>query len=183
MAKKKNPLDDFTFDKFEKLDSGLEIPISNSLRTPEEPVSGSTVNHPEQKKDRRTLPDLKQKTVKPKDKKPSVQLPTLNYTGKSVEALVNVVPTSVVPTTTRAKLVATAKREKIVDTATDLHELGSLPTKNDKILYLARRGWSLKVEQRRGTLYHYATKYINRKKQRIYLGSINEGDTDPRPEH
>ena len=66
------------------------------------------------------------------------------------------------------------KKQTIVDSDINLSEFGALKTKDDKVLYLAMRGWSLKVEQRRNAFFHYATKYISRKKKRIYLGSINE---------
>jgi hypothetical protein len=42
--------------------------------------------------------------------------------------------------------------------------------KNDKINYLARRGWRISCEVRKNQPYDYAVKYINRQKKRIYLG-------------
>lgn len=39
-----------------------------------------------------------------------------------------------------------------------------------KILYLARCGWRIEIEERYGNRYLYAIKYIERKKRRIYLG-------------
>ena len=54
----------------------------------------------------------------------------------------------------------------------NLAEIAALKTKQQKIVYLAMRGWSLKEEKRGKHLYHYMTKYLNRKKKRFYLGRV-----------
>lgn len=163
MAKKKDFLVDFSFSKFENLSGGIEIPISNSLKTAKGTIPGnSTIDDGQQSQGENEQVQSHRARSKPKSKA-KVEIPVLNYSNKGVRAMVNVVPTSVVPT---------PKRESIKDADIDVLELGSLTTKEEKVLYLAMRGWSLKVEQRRNGLYHYATKYIKRKKQRIYLGPI-----------
>lgn len=55
-----------------------------------------------------------------------------------------------------------------VDVSVDLVKLQSLGIK-DKIFYLATCGWRIEKEMRNGNFYLYAIKYINRKKQRIYI--------------
>lgn len=198
---KKNLLGDFAFEQFKGIDNGLEIPTTNSLKS--EPVHEKIVPKPvlskkvaEEKKAKRkeTIvlpePQYKGKEVKPlvnvvptsssssdykykhsPTKSPSKVVPT---PPKVVNTSPKVVPTSPKVVNTPPKVVNTPKRQKIVDSDINLSELGALKTKDEKVVYLAMRGWNLKVEQRRNTLYHYATKYIGRKKTRIYLGSIND---------
>jgi hypothetical protein len=177
---KKNLLGDFEFKKFDNLNNGIEIPVSNSLKVNKESEQKNTV--PTNTK--RVVPTNRveqRKEVSKKEKTTPIDLPNFNYKGKEkVKPLVNVVPTSkvksVVPTNKAKNVVPTnePKKQKIVDSDIDLAEYGALETKQEKVLYLAMRGWSLKVEQRRNAFFHYATKYISRKKKRIYLGSINE---------
>jgi hypothetical protein len=162
MAKKKDLLGDFSFSKFENLGNGVEIPISNSLKTATDAVPGKDII--DKKQTGKGKAPARQEQPKSKGKA-NVEIPAFDFANKKVSALINVVPTSVVP--------ATPKRESIKDRDIDLTELGALTTKEEKVLYLAMRGWSLKVEQRRNGLYHYATKYIKRKKKRIYLGPIS----------
>lgn len=167
MAKKKDFLADFNFGKFENLGSGVEIPISNSLKTVPDSTPGNSTGD-----DRPKTGQVKKEKAQPRQERPKggskakVEIPVLNFANKGVRAMVNVVPTSVVPT-------PVPKRTSIKDADIDLLELGALPSKEEKVLYLAMRGWSLKVEQRRNGLYHYATKYIKRKKKRIYLGPVS----------
>ena len=55
-----------------------------------------------------------------------------------------------------------------VDVPVDLQKLQTLDIKS-KITYLALCGWRIEKEMRSGSYYLYAIKYINRKKQRIYI--------------
>lgn len=48
-------------------------------------------------------------------------------------------------------------------------------TAEERRIYLCKRGWSIKAMQRGKSEYEYATKYINRKKQHIYIGSYEPG--------
>jgi phage terminase large subunit-like protein len=72
------------------------------------------------------------------------------------------------------KRLSNKAKQSITPDDLNLEDIAALPTKHDKVIYLAMHGWSLKIEQRGKNFYHYATKYINRKKKRYYLGSINE---------
>jgi hypothetical protein len=163
MAKKKNFLEDFEFKKLENLSNGLEIPISNPLKQRQKPVEAK--NQYQEPVRQQPL----EKAVKSDKKGHTVELPDLNYKDKGVKPMVNVVPTSI----TSEKERVIHQRQPITDLGFDKEEFGALRTKEEKVTYLAMRGWSLKVESRRNALYHYATKYINRKKKRLYLGSIN----------
>ena len=87
----------------------------------------------------------------------------------------NHVPTNHVPTfkSTESQLVTGDVKRLItsveIDSTIDKVFLDSLP-KSEKLLYVANRGWRLSTEIRGNQVYDYAVKYINRKKQRIYLG-------------
>ena len=87
----------------------------------------------------------------------------------------NHVPTNHVPTfkSTESQLVTGDVKRLItsveIDSTIDKAFLESLP-KSEKLLYVANRGWRLSTEIRGNQVYDYAVKYINRKKQRIYLG-------------
>ena len=160
---KKNLLGDFEFKKLDGLNNGIDIPTTNSLKNANARHELSA-DIPEKK----TADKKKNLKVKKSQK---IELPDFDYKDKKISAMINVVPTSfpkkdVVPT-------SLPKKQKITDFEIDSSEYAALKNKEDKVLYLAMRGWSLKVEMRRNTLFHYATKYIKRKKQRIYLGSIN----------
>lgn len=193
MAKKdKNLLGGFEFKKFDGLDNGIDIPISNSLKE----AKLEKINKPVDKAKESSPKRLETKPNKNESvqKGSQVSLPrNFDFKGKGIEPMVNVVPTpkeviytapKVVPTKnyvpTKPKTLPTS--EKITsegkvriqkDLGFDWNELGALQTKQEKVLYLAMRGWRLSVEQRRGALFHYAIKYFNRRKERIYLGSIN----------
>lgn len=189
---KKDLLGDFEFKKFDNLSNGIEIPVTNSLKAKKETVQKSVVPTPVVPTKR-----VEEKKVLLKERKSPIELPNFNYKGKEeIKPLINVVPTSspkkvvptnipkvvptippknVVPTSFPKKVVLTnaPKKQTIVDSDINLSEYGALKTKDEKVVYLAMRGWSLKTEQRRNALFHYATKYILRKKKRIYLGSVN----------
>jgi len=64
-----------------------------------------------------------------------------------------------------------------VDVDIDLEKLQTLDM-TGKITYLALCGWRIEKEMRSGNYYLYAIKYINRKKQRIYLGKEMDIDTE-----
>ena len=163
MAKKKNFLEDFEFKKLDNLSNGLEIPVTNPLKQ-QKTVSEGTEKEWEPVEHKQI-----QETLKTNLKEHSVELPNFDYKNKGVKPMVNVVPTSKANKEEQAK----PQRQSMTDYGFDKEEFGALTTKEDKVTYLAMRGWSLKVEIRRNALFHYATKYINRKKKRIYLGSIN----------
>ena len=119
----------------------------------------------------------------PVDNVPTKPVPVNNVPTKSVP--VNNVPTKPVPTNhvptnhvptfknTESQLVVGDVKRLItsveIDSTIDKAFLDSLP-KSEKLLYVANRGWRLSTEIRGNQVYDYAVKYINRKKQRIYLG-------------
>ena len=166
MAKKdrSNMLGNFSFTKVPEITDGLVIPTGNATRPRSEPV----------------MAELVEPTFTPKTKraKRPTNVPTfekLDIDTKAFTPMTNVVPTlskTVVPTPKLKGKLGQAK-QRITHQDLDLEEIAALPTKQEKALYLAMRGWSLKVEQRRNAFFHYATKYISRKKKRIYLGSVN----------
>ena len=47
-----------------------------------------------------------------------------------------------------------------------------LETTDERILYLAKRGWRLQYQKRGNNVYCYAVKYIKRKKCSIYMGRM-----------
>jgi len=186
MAKKKNLLGNFSMKKLEGLSNGIEIPTTNSLKqtvsedVPTKDISSSQKSNKSIERPK-SSPKRKNQVVLPKE---------MSFKGKGVELMVNVVPTSSedavptfddndvptskpIPVPTKFKDLVKKKKTKKLDLDFDKQEFGALQTKEEKVTYLAMRGWSLKVEQRGNSLYHYATKYVNRKKQRVYLGSIN----------
>jgi hypothetical protein len=162
MAKKKNFLEDFEFKKLENLSNGLEIPITNPLKQEKTALGAKEIQ--QRPIDNREA----EKPLKTNLKGHNVELPSFDYKHKEVKPMINVVPTSKAGKREQGK----PERQSITNYGFDKEEFGALTTKEDKVIYLAMRGWSLKVEQRRNALFHYATKYINRKKKRIYLGSV-----------
>lgn len=187
MAKKdkKDLLAGFEFKKLDGLNNGIDIPISNSLKE----AKLERINEPIDKV--KESPPKRLETKPNKDEKiqkgSQVSLPrNFDFKDKGIEPMINVVPTpqkvvytapKVVPTKnfvpTSEKITPDGKVKIQKDLGFDWNELGALQTKQEKVLYLAMRGWRLSVEKRRGALFHYAIKYFNRKKERIYLGSIN----------
>jgi hypothetical protein len=100
--------------------------------------------------------------------KRTVVMPTVK--AKNVPTNRNVV----VPSNTKIfKRLSRKAKQRVTHEDLNMAEYGALQTKQDKIVYLSMRGWSLKVEVRGNTLYHYATRYVNRQKKRLYLGSVN----------
>lgn len=183
---KKDLLGGFEFKKLDGLNNGIDIPMSNSLKE----IKLEKINEPVNKASE--LPKNKVETKLYKaNKEPKVSKVSLprdfDFKGKGIEPMINVVPTSQKVVYTKPKVVPT--KPKVVPTNQVLEdvvpkkvrieghfnetEYGALTTKQEQVAYLANRGWSLRVETRRNTMYHYAIKYINRKKERIYLGTIN----------
>lgn len=188
----KDLLKGFEFKKLDGLNNGIDIPISNSLKD----TKIEKINEPVSQIGKTSQNKVNNKPIKA-EKEPKVSKITLprdfDFKGKGIEPMVNVVPTPQKVVYTAPKVVSTKKvvptKSKVVPTNEiesevipkkyriaghfDEVEYGALMTKQEQILYLANRGWSLRTETRRNTLYHYAIKYINRKKERIYIGSIN----------
>ena len=71
------------------------------------------------------------------------------------------------------------QKQRVTHEDLDLVEFAAQVTIHDKIIYLSLRGWALKVKERGNGLYRFATKYINRKKKSIYLGSVNRELSEP----
>ena len=114
---------------------------------------------------------------------PTKTVPVNTVPTKSVP--VNTVPTKSVPTNLVPTLQKPVNKEIVsvntnildrkvliksveIDNSIDMELLASM-TNEDKLMYLVQRGWRLSTELRGNQLYDYATKYIQRKKQRIYL--------------
>jgi hypothetical protein len=109
---------------------------------------------------------------------PVKAVPVSSVPAKSVptnHVPTNHVPTNHVPTfkSTETQLVVSDVKRLItsveIDNTIDKVFLDSL-SKSEKLVYVANRGWRLSAEVRGNQVYDYAVKYINRKKQRIYLG-------------
>ena len=171
MAKKdpKTMLGGFSFKKIPEITDGLIIPTGNNIKQVE-PVESTNVM---------PLTSPPQKPQKPIN---TPKISPIDIDMEAFEPMTNVVPTIepiVVPTVEfltepKPKRLSRKAKQRITPEDLNLGEIGALATKQEKVSYLAMRGWSLKVERRRNTFYHYATKYIKRKKKRFYIGSINE---------
>jgi len=178
---KKDLLGSFKFEKLDGLTNGIDMPLSNSLKESKMKMIDEPVNQ---------IGILSQNKVKNKTSKTKkdlkisqVSLPrNFNFKGKAVvEPMVNVMPTSQEVVHTKPKIATTNQESRDIVPKLirlkghfDATEYGACLNKQDRILYLAKKGWTLKVETRRNDMFHYATKYINRKKERVYVGSINE---------
>ena len=177
---KKNLLHGFVFKKLDEISNGLMIPTGNAKTEPVPKV--------ELPLDPVYTPPVKQ-VAKPITKRVA-PLQKLEIDNKAFTPMINVVPTinptnvptndPVVVPTKEQKFKRLSRKAKQRVTHEDLNwdELSALPTKQDKIVYLSMRGWSLKTEMRNNTLFHYATKYIRNSigdldKKRLYLGSVN----------
>ena len=131
--------------------------------------------------------------VEPKQittKQPIQPFNNIGTSDKVFTPMTNVVPTIqpvnvptnvpvVVPTQEPTyKGLTRRQRQKVSPQDLNMNEYGALTTKQEKITYLAMRGWSLRVESRGNTFYHYASKYVREdgklKKKKKYLGSVNE---------
>ena len=152
------------FSGYDDISDGLKIPVGKTVEpSPVEPKQ-TTPKRPIQPFSRVST-DIDHKAFTPMTN----LVPTIQPVS---------VPTSVpvvVPTQEpKYKGLTRRQKQRICPEGLNMSEYGALATKPEKITYLAMRGWSLKEEIRGNTFYHYATKYIKRKKKRLYLGSVNE---------
>jgi hypothetical protein len=162
----KSKLNGFVFKKLDEISNGLQIPTGNAVQ-PTEPIIETTPQP---------------KTIQTEQANPVPTFQKLEIDNTAFTPMTNVVPTieNNGKPIIEQKFKRLSRKEKQRVTHDDLNwdEFSALPTKQDKIVYLSMRGWSLKTEMRNNTLFHYATKYIRNKegkldKKRIYLGSIN----------
>lgn len=190
----------FAFKKMPEISNGLIIPTGNDTRPDKKDIPKAITPTFVKPKEELLPKNLMQpaKNTEPKAVQPPkrIQIDTKAFTP-----MTNVVPTiesngvptkrTVVVPTVKAKNVPTNRnvivpsntkifkrlsrkaKQRVTPEDLNMAEYGALQTKQDKIVYLSMRGWSLKVEVRGNTLYHYATRYVNRQKKRLYLGSVN----------
>lgn len=172
---KKNLLHGFKLEKLPEISNGLIIPTGNDTR-PKQVAQAPPITVP----------------VRQAPKPKTVRQPTKHNFGKlevdseAFTPMTNVVPTIEgihVPTIKpvivperepKFKGLSRRARQRITHEDLNLEEFGALKSKQERITYLALRGWSMKVEPRGNGFYHYATRYVNRKKKRLYLGSVIE---------
>lgn len=157
--KEKDLLGNFTFGKSPKITEGLVIPTERNIPTKKPKIDVPT-NKPN------VVPTTTKKVVPTKTVIDVPAKPKID--SSKFSAMTNTLPTIEKPINKPKK-----QKQQLETGDLDMVEFASLKTKEEKVSYLAMRGWSLKVEPRKNTFYHYATKYINRKKKRLYLGSIN----------
>jgi hypothetical protein len=173
---KKNLLNGFKLEKLPEISNGLIIPTGNDTR----PKAVAPKAPPIQESVRQAPRPATARQPQPHNFK------KLEVDSKAFTPMTNVVPTiqnNSVPTNKpvvvpqdepKYKRLSRRKRQRITPEDLNLEEFGALKSKQERITYLALRGWSLKVEARGNGFYHYATRYVNRRKKRLYLGSINE---------
>jgi hypothetical protein len=175
--KKKNLLNGFKLEKLPEISNGLIIPTGNDIR-PKQIVQAQPTPEPV-----RQAP--KPKTVQ---QPPNHNFGKLNVDFTAFTPMTNVVPTIEgihVPTNeSKFKGLSRRARQRVTHLDMNVEEFGALPTKQDKIVYLSMRGWSLKTEARGNNLYHYATKYVRNEegkldKKRLSLGSVNRELSEP----
>lgn len=164
----KQILGNFSFKKVPEITEGLIIPTGNTIR-PDKKISS----------ERPVKPIMASKSSKSKNDAALVKKEVQKEVKVDMEAftpMTNIVPTIKPEKANKPKFKGLSNKAKQSITPDDLNleEIAALPTKHDKVTYLAMHGWSLKIEQRGNNFYHYATKYIKRKKKRYYLGSIND---------
>ena len=156
------------FSGYDDISDGLKIPVGKTVEpvVPVEPKQ-TTAKRPIQPFSRVST-DIDHKAFTP--------MTNLVPTIQPVSVPINV---PVVVPTQEPKYKGLTRRQKQRISPQDLNmsEYGALPTKPEKITYLAMRGWSLRVERRGNTFYHYASKYMREdgklKKKKKYLGSVN----------
>ena len=173
---KKNLLGGFKFEKLPEISNGLIIPTGNDTRPKQvvqtaPPISEPVRQAPKPKIIRQPL---------------SHNFGKLNVDSQAFMPMTNVVPTiediyvstnkPVIVPESEPKFKGLSRRARQRVTHEDLNweEFGALSSKKERITYLALRGWSLKVQRRGNGLYHYATRYVNRNKKSLYLGSVNK---------
>ena len=176
---KKNLLGGFKFEKLPKISNGLIIPTGNDTRPKQVVQTAPPISEP----------------VRQAPKPKTIRQPSNHNFGKidvdsqAFTPMTNVVPTiednsvltnkPVIVPEQRFKKLSRKARQRVTHEDLNWNEFSAQPTKQDKILYLVMRGWSLKIEIRNETRFHYATKYIRNAitgkldKKRLYLGSIN----------
>lgn len=197
---KNNILGGFAFKKMPEISNGLIIPTGNDTRPEKKDISKAITPTFVKPKEEPLPKNVVQPTKKAEPK--AVQPPKrIQIDTKAFTPMTNIVPTiesnsvptkkNVVVPTVKTKNVTTNRnvvvpsntkifkklsrkaKQRVTHEDLNMAEYGALQTKQDKIVYLSMRGWSLKVEVRGNTLYHYATRYVNRQKKRLYLGSVN----------
>jgi len=197
---KNNILGGFAFKKMPEISNGLIIPTGNDTRPEKKDIPKAITSTFVKPKEEQLHKNVAQPT---KNAEPKVIQPPkrIQIDTKAFTPMTNVVPTiesngvptkrNVIAPTVKAKNVSTNRnvivpsntkifkrlsrkaKQRVTNEDLNMAEYGALQTKQDKIVYLSMRGWSLKVEIRGNTLYHYATRYVNRLKKRLYLGSVN----------
>jgi hypothetical protein len=173
---KKNLIGGFKFEKLPEISNGLIIPTGNDTRPKQLLQTAPPISEP----------------VKQLPKPKIIRQPQNHNFGKlevdsqAFTPMTNVVPTiedNNVPTNkpvivpeqeSKFKGLSRRARQRITHEDLNLEEFGALKSKQERVTYLALRGWSMKVEPRGNGFYHYATRYVNRKKKRLYLGSVIE---------
>ena len=175
---KKNLLSGFKFEKLPEISNGLMIPVGNDLRPKQaEVLTSPPIPEPVRQAQ-------KSKTVQQQPR--SHNFGKLTIDSQAFTPMTNVVPTIegvhvpttkpvIVPTNeSKFKGLSRRARQRVTHEDMNMAEYGALQTKQEKIVYLSLRGWSLKVEHRGNALFHYATRYINRKKKRLYIGAVSK---------
>jgi hypothetical protein len=175
---KKNLLSGFKFEKLPEISNGLMIPVGNDLRPKQVEVQTAP-----------PIPEPVRQAPKPKtvQQQPrSHSFGKINVDSQAFTPMTNIVPTIegndvptnkpvIVPTNEpKFKGLSRRARQRVTHEDMNMAEYGALQSKQEKIVYLSLRGWSLKVETRGNALYHYATRYVNRKKKRLYIGAVSK---------
>jgi hypothetical protein len=173
---KKNLLNGFNLNNPPEISNGLMIPVGNDIKQEEKLPTAHQIAEPV-----RQAP--KPKTVR---QPPNHNFGKINVDSQAFTPMTNVVPTIegnsvptnkpvIVPTNEpKFKGLSRRARQRVTHEDLNMAEYGALQTKQEKIVYLSLRGWSLKVERRGNALYHYATRYVNRKKKRLYISAVSE---------
>ncbi len=179
---KKSKLGGFKFEKLLQITNGLMIPTGNDIRPKEVAVPKLIISSFVEPK----IKSVKQ-IAKPVSQKRGTDIfSSLEIDSNAFTPMTNVVPTinpmnvltikdvDVLEEKPKFKGLSRRARQRTTPEDLDLVEFGALQNKQERITYLAVRGWSLKVESRGNGFYHYTTRYVNRKKKRLYLGSVIE---------
>lgn len=178
----KSKIGGYKFEKLTQISNGLIIPTGNDTRPKEIEVQKSTISSFVEPK---VKPVMQAKKTKQPEKK-NHNFSRIEIDSNAFTPMTNVVPTINPVSVPTSKDVAVSEekpkfkglsrraRQRILPEDLDMVAFGALQNKHERIAYLALRGWSLKVEPRGNGFYHYATRYINRKKKRLYLGSVIE---------
>ena len=175
---KKNLLGGFKFQKLPEISNGLMIPVGNDIKQEDRLHTAPPTPKP--------IPVRQAQKPKMEQQPRSHSFGKLNIDSQAFTPMTNVVPTIegnnvptnkpvIVPTNEpKFKGLSRRARQRVTHEDMNMAEYGALQTKQDKIVYLSLRGWSLKIERRGNALFHYATRYINRKKKRLYIGAVSK---------